>query len=419
MFSVLGVFGQKSARVRELENQRKAALAEIEMTNKLLAETKKSALNSLNRLNLLSQQIIQRKKVISLLTQEMNVLDKEIADLRSQLSSLEKDLGDKRTNYGKSVQSFQRRHSSQDKLLFVLSAENFTQSIRRMRYLREYADWQKKQAGEIIGKQKEVTEKSRELEKTRAEKQELLKARESENRKLETEEAGQKKEVEELNKKQKQLQADLQKKQRQANALNRQIEKQIADEIARAEAEAEAARKAREKAEAEGKEPPKAATEERMADSKGGYAMTKEERTLSGNFANNRGRLPFPVNGQYTIISTFGEHQHPELKYVRVQNNGIDIQTTAGSDALAVFNGEVTSIFIQPGYNNSVIIRHGNYLTVYSNLIEVYVKKGDKVKTREPIGRVFTDSENDNTTILHFELRKEKEKQNPQLWLAK
>ena len=246
----------------------------------------------------------------------------------------------------------------------------------------------------------------------------MLGTREQESQKLQTEETSQKAEVQQLNKKQKQLKEELRKKQQQANALNRQIEKQIAEEIARAEAEAKAARererRAREKAKAEGKEP---VQEERVADTKGGYAMTRAEKKLSDDFAGNRGRLPFPVAGRYTIVGTFGEQQHQELKYVRTNNSGIDIQTNPGAEARAVFNGEVTRVFVVPGYNNSVIIRHGNYLTVYSNLSQVYVKAGDKVSTRQTIGKIFTDTESGNATILHFQLWKEKTKLNPTPWL--
>ncbi|MDR1161218.1 MAG: peptidoglycan DD-metalloendopeptidase family protein [Tannerellaceae bacterium] len=423
LFSTVTVSGQKSAKVRELENQRKVALAEIEMTNQLLAETKKSAQNSLTRLNLLSQQILQRKKVISLLSQEITSIDKDIVGLQNELIALQSKLGNKRVNYGKSVQNIHRRNTSQDKLLFILSAENFSQSFRRMRYLREYADWQKRQANEIIAKQREVGEKREELEKTRAEKQTLLKDREKESINLQTEEATQRKEVEELNKRQKQLQADLKKKQRQANALSRQIEKQIAEEVERAEAETRAAREReqseRERALAAGKDVPEPKEEIRQAATKGGYAMTKEERKLSDDFAKNKGRLPYPVAGQYSVVSTFGVQKHPELKYVETENNGIDIQTTAGSEARSIFNGVVTAVFAVAGYNNSVIVRHGNYLTVYSNLIEVYVKKDEKITTNQPLGKIYTDVENGNTTILHFELRKERDKQNPLSWLAR
>ena len=422
VLSVGSVSAQNSARVRELEKQRKAALAEIEMTSQLLDETRQTARNSLNRLNLLSKQILSRKQVISLLNQEIGEIDKQIAASRRNISQLERELENKRQNYGKSVQSIYKRRSSQDKLLFILSADNFAQSLRRMRYLREYADWQKKQASEIIGKQKEIAGKQKELEKTRAEKNALLGAREDESRKLQTEESSQKEEVQQLNQKQKQLQADLKKKKQQADALNRQIEKQIAEEIARAEAEAKAAREraaraernrlAREKAAASGKNVP-----ERVADTKGGYAMTKAEKRLSDDFASNKGRLPYPVSGRHTIVAAFGEQQHQELKYVRTNNSGIDIQTAPGTDARAVFNGEVTRVFVVPGYNNSVIVRHGNYLTVYSNLSQVYVKAGDKVSTRQAIGKIFTDTEDGNATILHFQLWKEKTKLNPAPWL--
>lgn len=420
LFSATSLFGQNSARVKELEKQRKAALAEIEMTNQLLKETRQTAQNSLNRLNLLSKQILSRKQVISLLNQEIGEIDKQIAASRREITALEKQLAGKRANYGKSVQSMYKRRSSQDKILYILSADNFSQSLRRMRYLREYANWQKLQATEIIDKQKEIAAKQQELEKTRSEKNQLLGVREDESRKLQSEEDSQKEEVRQLSKKQKDLQAALKNKQRQADALNRQIEKQIADEIARADAEAKASRAKRSTGgakKADKTEPAEPVREERVAETKGGYAMTKEEKRLSDDFAGNRGRLPYPVSGRHTIVATFGEQQHQELKYVRTNNSGIDIQTSPGADARAVFNGEVTRVFVVPGYNNSVIIRHGNYLTVYSNLSQVYVKAGDKVSTRQAIGKIFTDTEDGNVTILHFQLWKEKTKLNPAPWL--
>ena len=420
LFSATSLFGQNSARVKELEKQRKAALAEIEMTNQLLKETRQTAQNSLNRLNLLSKQILSRKQVISLLNQEIGEIDKQIAASRREITALEKQLAGKRANYGKSVQSMYKRRSSQDKILYILSADNFSQSLRRMRYLREYANWQKLQATEIIDKQKEIAAKQQELEKTRSEKNQLLGVREDESRKLQSEEDSQKEEVRQLSKKQKDLQAALKNKQRQADALNRQIEKQIADEIARADAEAKASRAKRSTGgakKADKTEPAEPVREERVAETKGGYAMTKEEKRLSDDFAGNRGRLPYPVSGRHTIVATFGEQQHQELKYVRTNNSGIDIQTSPGADARAVFNGEVTRVFVVPGYNNSVIIRHGNYLTVYSNLSQVYVKAGDKVSTRQAIGKIFTDTEDGNATILHFQLWKEKTKLNPAPWL--
>lgn len=409
-FTVLTASGQKSAAVQKLEKQRKEALAEIELTNQLLKETTQTAKNSLNRLNLLSKQILSRRKVIEVMNQEIAEIDKQVVALQREITGLEKELKTKQENYGKSIQGLQRRQTSQDKLLFILSAESFSQSMRRMRYLREYAYWQKQQANDIAAKQKEIKGKQQDLENTRAEKRELLGIREEESQKLQAQESDQKQEVQQLNRRQKELEGDLRKKRQQAQALDRQIEKLIAEEIAKAEAEAKAARE--KAAKTGGKSEPV-----REAATKGGYAMTKAERQLSDDFAGNRGRLPLPLEGRYTIVGTFGEQQHQELKYVRTNNSGIDIQTTPGTDARAVFNGEVTRVFVVPGYNNSVIIRHGNYLTVYSNLSQVYVKAGDKVNTRQTIGRIFSDNENGNETILHFQLWKEKTKLNPLPWL--
>ena len=422
-------YAQKSSAVRKLEQQRKEALADIEQTNQLLQETSKSAKSSLNRLNLIAKQILSRKKVISLLNQELDEIEKELMAIQGEIRRLKNQLGEKQTNYGKSMRGLYKRHSAQDKLLFVLSAESFSQSLRRIRYLQEYAEWQKRQANEIVAKQKEIDLKRQEMEKTRAEKRALLGTRQEESKKLQSEEAAQKEEVQQLNKKQKDLKAALRKKQKQAEALNRQIEKQIAEEIARAEAEARAAReKAEREARAQAvknkaKELSNAAKsnepirEERVAATKGGYAMTKAERQLSDNFGNNRGKLPYPVTGRYTVVATFGEQQHSELKYVRTSNSGIDIQTTPGADARAVFNGVVTRVFVVPGYNNSVIVRHGNYLTVYSNLSQVYVKAGDVVSTRQALGKIYADPEEGQATILHFQLWKEKTKLNPLPWL--
>ena len=203
--AIASSYAQSSAAVRKLEQERKAALEEIELTNKLLEETSASAKSSLNRLNLLSQQIASRKKVISLLTQEMAAIDKQMEGMQQEIDGLQKELGEKKTNYGKSVQSLYRRQGSLDKLLFILSAEDFAQSLRRMRYLREYAEWQRMQAASIVDKQNEISLKKGELEKTRAEKQALLTERETENQKLQTEESNQKQEVSQLNKKRKDL----------------------------------------------------------------------------------------------------------------------------------------------------------------------------------------------------------------------
>jgi septal ring factor EnvC (AmiA/AmiB activator) len=401
----------QSRSVYRLEEKRRAAQEEIEWTARLLKDTRTSAQASLNRLGLLSEQIVARKEVIGLLNQELELMDKDVAVMNSELGGLEHDLNTVRVKYARSLQNMHARRSIQYKWFFVLSAENFTQSLRRMRYLREYSGWQKRQVTLIVKKQTDVGLKRTEIEHARNEKLALLDIREKEHSQLQLEETEQKTELQQLTQKQKELQAELARKKKDAETLNRQIENLINSEISRALPD-----------DAPEPEPvplpatrPSGRTSERA---KTGRETTKESSLLSGNFAANRGRLPFPLTGKYRIISPFGEHQHPELRHVRTNNNGIDIQTTSGSEAQAIFGGEVTAIFTaESGYNRGVIVRHGRYLTVYANLSEIYVKNGDKVSTQQKLGKIHTDS--NRTTVLHFEIRREKEKLNPQTWLKR
>jgi septal ring factor EnvC (AmiA/AmiB activator) len=391
---------------QELGRQRKAALEDIELTSRLLNETNATAKNSLNRLNLLAQQLLFRKKVLAILGQEVAAIDQKIKTLNDEIDLLGKDLARTKENYARSMQNQQQEHrTAQYKMLLILSAENLSQSYRRMRYLREYSNWQKEEAGRIIEKQNEIASRKIELENSRKEKQELLTQRERENEKLEDEKRLQQREVRDLNRKQKDLQLQLQEKKKQADALNKQIESLIAEDMDHPE-----------------KKTPVPTSDTSAKPSGSAQPVAKEvmkesEVHLAKNFADNKGLLPFPLNSQYAIVSRFGQHQHQELTHVKTNNNGIDIQTTAGAEARAIFKGVVTRVFVMPGYNNNVIIRHGDYRTVYSNLSRVYVKAGDVVETRQAIGVIFTDTEKGNETILHFQIWKERTKLNPAAWI--
>ncbi len=401
---------QHSAHIRSLERQRKEALEEIRKTGELLDKTQKTHRDFTRRLNLISQQILARKKVISLMNQEIQAIDLQIKEKGRKIVQLEKELEQKKSSYAQVMCKIHRRHASTDKLLFILSAESFGQSMRRIRYLHEFAQWQRRQGDEIIKRESEISLQQINLKKNREEKASLLASREKEQKNLVQEENDRKVEISKLNQQKSSLQAQLRKKRQQADQLQRLIQKEIAAEIARAEK----ASKAKPGTAGAGKK-----VEKRKAEVKGGYAMTEKELVLSKNFSSNRGRLPFPVTGtSHQIVGHFGEHQHADLKYVRLNNNGIDIMASTGADARAVFNGVVTSVFTISGYNKSIIIRHGNYLTVYSNLSDVYVQKGQKVSTRQAIGKIYMDTEDNNATVLHFQLWKEKAKQNPEPWLA-
>ena len=407
-------FSAQSPKVRSLENQRKKALAEIEKTNEMLKSTSLSKKNVLHRLNLLTEQIITRKKVIKLLNEELDEINREIKSTESDIKILEKELSNKRTNYAKSVQQMAFHKNKQNQLLFILSADDFSQSYRRMRYLKEYSDWQRKQSDEIKIKQEDLEIKKNSLAVIKDNKSALLQEREVETGNLEKEEVSKQKEAKDLTAQEKQLQRDLDKKRKRAEELNRQIEKVIAEEIARSQAEAEKARKANEK-----KTGTEKREEVRKADVEGGYAMTAAEKKLSSNFADNKGRLPFPLKGSYKIVGRFGAQQHEGLKYVTTNNNGIEIKTTSGNEARAVFDGVISAIILVPGSNNLVIVRHGNYLTAYGNLDNLYVKKGDKVSRGQSLGKIYTDPDDGNSCVLHFEIRKEKNKLNPETWLSR
>jgi len=400
LLSAFSLSAQQSVRVRQLEKERMAAKAAIDETNRLLTENTRTTSNALNRLNLIVQQINSRKKIIDLLNQEMASLDAEIGFKGMQIQTLEKELDAKKQRYALSLRKMYFHKNNIDNLLFILSSQNFSESFHRIMYLKAYSGWQKKQAEEIIGKQNIINKEKSLLLASRTEKIKLLNDRQSEENKLTKEEENKKAEVKTLEKDRKKLQADLAKKEKEASALNRQIEKIIAEEVSKSVKAAQTEK-----------------GEDRTAEVKGGYAMTKSEQTLSSTFAGNKGKLPFPLKGNYKIVGLFGVHQHKELSKVVTNNNGINIETTSGNEAAAVFNGVVSRIFILPGYNNSIIIRHGNYLTLYSNIEQVYVKQGDTVKTGQALGKIYTDKDKGNSTLLHFEIWKEQTKLDPLDWI--
>jgi septal ring factor EnvC (AmiA/AmiB activator) len=412
---------QSSKKVKDLQKQRKEALQSIAKTDKELKTTKKSALQSLHQLNKLTAEITKHKEVIAALNAEISNINKQERKINETISRLEKDLNAKKEAYAKAIRGIAGRNSGYETLMFVFSSNSLNQSYRRIRYLREYSAWRKKEAIKISEQQAELEKKKAELAKTRSEKNAMLGKRTDAANKLKQKEESQKEVVADLKKKEKELQKELNAQRKQAAALNRRIEQLIAEEARKAAEEARRAAEAAKKATNADKKSGKNASagEVRKSQTKGGYAMTKDELELSNSFSQNKGRLPMPLSGKYMIVGHFGQQQHQELKYVQVNSSGIDIQTTPGTTARSVFNGVVTRVFVMPGYNSSVIIRHGNYLTIYSNLSEVFVKAGDKVTTRQSIGRIYSDPEENNRTVLHFQLWKETTKLNPEPWLNK
>ena len=416
---VLYLPAQTTKEIKELENRRNELQQQIAESETLLLSTKKDVKSQLDNLALINGQISERKKYLQVIERDVRTLNNEIKTLQRQLKSLQHELKDKKDKYEASVKYMYRNKSIQEKLLFIFSADNLNQTYRRLRYVQEYADYQRLQAVQIERKQKQVEAKKEELEANLSAKEKLLKEGEAERKKLEKQEKDRQGILDGLKRKQRGIQNEIRKKRQSAQKLNAQIDRLIEQEIekARKRAEEEARKKAKEEAAKAGKKVDgKTAVPEKKS-TKGTvekFNMNTEDRKLSGSFEKNRGILPMPITGPYVIVGHFG--QYAVTKNVRLDNKGIDIKGKAGAKARAIFDGEVSAIFKYNGLNN-VLIRHGNYISVYCNLSKVSVTKGSKVKTRDEIGTVHQDAS--GNAVLHFQLRKETTKLNPEVWLGR
>lgn len=413
---LLPLMAQSNKLIKELESKRGALQKQIAESESLLQTTTKNVGSQLKGLAALTGQIEERKRYILAINSDMDAIDRELVSLERQLNQLQKELKDKKTKYAASVNYLYRNHTIQDKLLFIFSAQTLEQTYRRLRYVREYASYQRMQGEEIQKKQKQINDKRAELTEARKAKENLLKERENEKTTLERQEKEQKALVDSLRKKQRSLQSEINKKRKEANQLNARIDRLIAEEIekARKRAEEEARREAAARKKAEKTESPSAAKPK--AKPLEAYTMNKADRELSGSFASNRGKLPVPVTGPYIITSHYGEYTVPGLRGVKLDNKGIDIQAKPGAQARAVFNGKVAAVFQLNGLFN-ILVRHGAYISVYCNLSTASVKADDTVKTGQTLGTIFSDGADGGRTVLHFQLRREKEKLNPEPWL--
>ncbi len=379
-----------------LQQEKKQIEEEIAYTNKLLGQTQKNRRSTMDELAVLQQKIRQRERLINTIKAEVILLNNEINETTDSIFSLKVELKKLKEEYAKMIYYAYRNRSSYDRLVFLFSSRDFNQAYRRLKYFQQYGAYRRMQAELIIKTQASLLDKEQQLEQQKTDKQNLLAEEQNEKNLLENEKGDADRTVQNLSQKEKELKASLLAKEKAAAKLQKTIENIIAEEIRLAEERARA---------------------EVTSKTSSGFALTPEELQLSENFASNKGKLPWPTE-RGIVSSTFGEHQHPVLPRVKIINNGIDILTSEGEYARAVFSGVVTRIISVPNFNNVVIIRHGEYLSVYSNLDEVMVSKGQEVRTKQNIGRVYTN-QSENKTELHFELWKAKDLMNPSYWLAK
>jgi len=388
-------FGQSRKTLdRKIKKQERA----LRLTTDLLKETKKKKKESYNKFLLIKNQIATREELIANLQKDITLLNSKISENEEVVNSLKQDLESLKEQYAKLIYFAWKNRSSYQQLMFILSAKNFNQAYMRMKYLQQLTEYREKQAVAIKDILSLLESKVTKLNERKAEKENILNQIEKEKIVLANEKQEQSKTVEKLKQKESGLITKLKQQRRAAEALKRKVAKIIAEE----------ARKAREAAK-------KKHPNTKPATNKG-FVLTPEEKIIAADFASNKGRLPWPTT-KGIITGTFGTHEHPLIKGVKVNNDGIYISAPAGSKARAIFKGEVRKVFEIPGKHKLVLIRHGNYFSVYANLSEVYVKEGQKVATKEEIGKVYTDPE-DHKTVLELQIWKGSIKVNPKYWLA-
>ena len=436
---------KKTTTVQDLEKQRKQIQQQIKEQERRLANTQQDVKKRLQNLMMLNTEIAGKRRTIDTIRHDISNLEDEIETLSLQLEKLQKELEDCKEKYVKSMRYMHRNRSAQSQMMFIFSADNLTQMYRRLRFMREYAAYQHVQGDEVKAQQEAVNVKFQEIALAREKKTQLLAKGERERVALEGKQTEQQNVVKTLQKEQKTIQNIIAQQKKKDAALNAQIDRLIAEEVARqkARAEAEARRRAeaaareRELAEARAREEKaraeaktakdkksreeaerrvREAEEKRVAAQRKAESMPmiapSEDTRISGNFESNRGRLPMPITGAYRIVSHFGQYNVEGLRNVTLDNKGINIKGENGAQARSIFDGEVSGVFSFGG-TMVVMVRHGSYISVYCNLVSVNVHRGQRVSTRQALGRVGADN------ILQFQLRKETTKLNPESWLGR
>ena len=406
-------YGQKTKgkSKKQLQSEITSLQKEISTANQLLKKTTKDKEMTLNEVNILNKKIKQREKLITAYNDQIAVLDEEINAGQSNIKALNSDLSKLQKEYAKMIVFANKNRSHYDRLSFIFASKDFNQAFSRLRYIREFTEARKKKMEQIANTERQISSAVEASQQAREEQTALLKDEKAQQDALKKEKEQLNGQVAKLKKKEGSIQQDIKNKQQQAKKLQKAIDDIIAEEIRKANEEAE--RKRREEAaknKSQGKTTAPTPKEK-------GMALTPAEKTLSANFVNNKGKLPWPVE-RGVISSSYGKHTSVVSDKVTVTNNGIDIATTENAQARAVFDGEVSSVTKLTGANTVVILRHGEYFTVYSNLENVTVKRGDKVKTKQNLGTVHTNK-TEGKTELHFELLKEQNRQNPANWLSK
>ncbi len=409
----------------DLENKKKKLKEEINTINELLHDTKNNKKLSMNQVAILNKKISVREELIATIFYEIKLINKEVAENQTSINNLKATLDKLKKDYAAMIYFDYRNKDEYSKLMFLFAADNFNQAYQRYKYSQQIAEYRRKKAASIQETQLAINGKIDELNKRKNEKRELLTSEEQEKTDLAKEKTEQEGNLAQLQEKEKELKSDLDKKKEEIEKLNAAIKKLITEELKRQQEEEKkkllAIAKKKEDREKKRKEKKEKLTKKEIAENKAideaDMAETREAEQMSEDFATNKGKLPWPVSKGVITIG-FGEQEHPTIKGFMINNNGVEIATSKGSAARAVFEGVVTGVTSIPGQGKIVLIRHGEYVSVYSNMEEVAVKVGDKVGLKQTIGTVAYDND-DNRTSIMFQIWKGQKILNPEEWLYK
>jgi septal ring factor EnvC (AmiA/AmiB activator) len=365
----------------QLQKEKQENLQKIKEVEKILDETTQQKKNTLGELNALNQRIRVQENLIGSIKSEMDLLDREIATNNGIILALEEDLRKLREEYSAMLFAAQKANNSATRLTFLFSADSFDQLMMRLRYMRQYSEMRKIQVSAIKSVQAELSGQIKQIESKREEKNVLLNQELAENNNLSSLKQKQNTLVRNLAKQERTLRKDLEETKKALAVLDKKINEIIREEMERV------ARESKEK--------------------------SSVNVALSSSFEDNKSKFPWPASG--FISQRFGKQNHPVLKGIVIQNDGVNIQTKENEKVKSIFEGEVRYIAVIPPFGNSIIISHGDYFTVYAGLKEVYVKKGQRVSTNQEIGQVLSNAE--GISELRFQIRKNTTALDPQLWL--
>ena len=375
---------------KELENRRKKLNKEIEKINNLLFETKKEKTDALDDLKDLSQKITVRERLIETIELETEELSKEIKQNEKKIEQNNKELASLKADYAEMVFKSYKSKSQQSKTMFLLSSENFLQAYKRIKYIEQYKSFRKKQGERVIAKTEEIRKLNDSLTKKKNQKKVLINAEKNQKKKIESEKEEQETLVTKIKTQESKYKNELQKKIREEKALAKKIDKAIRDAIAKANKGKKGNAK------------------------KGEFLLSTAEKALKANFEQNKGNLPWPLDG--VVTRKFGVQPHPTFKSITINSTGLHIRGKQGDVAKSVFNGKILTITKTEKGTKTVMVQHGDYISTYSNLREIFVSKGQSVKTGDAIGKIFTDKITGKTDLV-FVLFKNRNRLNPSDWI--